>query len=878
MMQKKKVLNLSFFLSFLILIMLFSYCRRSEKALSHVIPLDEGWHLQSSVELSEGGEFLSQPGLDVRDWYPTSMPSTVLAALVKNGVYEDPFFGKNLEDIPTAQFKNTWWYRKEFEQDKIKAGSNVRLVLEGINYSANIWLNGKRIASADKLLGAFRIFEIDITDALVQGTNTLAIEVLPPKPGDFAIGFVDWNPRPPDENMGIWRSVKLHLSGPVSIDDPFVRCEVDLETLEEASLTVSADLTNHTGERISGVLRGEIEDLQFEKSFVLEPHEKQEISFRPEEFGALTLSQPRLWWPNNLGDPNLYPLKMTAAVDGDVSDVQDTHFGIREVSDYINESGHRGYKINGKKVLIRGAGWVDDLFLVEDPKKIESQIGYARHMNLNALRLEGFWGSSQMLYDLADQYGILLMAGWSCHWEWEDYLGKPVDKFGGIQTPEEMDLIARSLRDQVVWLRHHPSIFVWVLGSDMLPRPELEKKYYSYLDDVDPTRPRLSACGWTESETTGPTAVKMNGPYDYVTPNYWYVDKERGGAFGFNTETGPGPQPPPLESIEKMIPQDQLWPINEYWDFHCGRNEFNTLDRYVHALHNRYGEPENVEEFARVAQVANYEAIRAMFEAFGVNKHNTTGIIQWMYNSAWPEMYWQLFDYYLMPNGAFYGVKMGSKPLNIVYNLGDKNIYIVNDTLDSFRDLTAEVRVLDMDSKVLLEENLPVSVEENRAIKIFAMPRIDGLSSVYFIDLRLKDTSDETLGRNFYWLSTKEDVLDEEGSLWFVTPNKAFADLKGLKDLPDARVETKYQFADIGDSQEIQVTLENVSDRLAFFCELNVAGSETGNSVLPIFWEDNYVSLLPGETRIISARFSKEDLKGETPVLRFSGWNVKGDK
>lgn len=877
MMQKKRGLILMCFLSFLILVMLFSYCRRSEEALSYMIPFDKGWHLQSSAELSEGGEFLSQPGLDVRSWYPTTVPSTVLAALIENDVYKDPFFGKNLEDIPTEQFKKTWWYRKEFKLDDIRAGSNARLVLEGINYSANIWLNGKKIASADKVLGAFRQFEIDVTDVLVQETNTLAVEVFPPKPGDFTIGFVDWNPRPPDENMGIWRGVKLRLSGPVSIGDPFVQCEVDLETLEEARLTVSADLTNHTGERISGVLDGEIEDIQFERSFNLEPHEKQEISFHPEEFGDLTLSHPRLWWPNNMGDPNLYRLKMTATVDGDVSDVQDIRFGIREVSDYINEGGHRGYKINGKKVLIRGAGWVDDLFLVEDPKKIEAQIEYAKHMNLNTLRLEGFWGSSQTLYDLADRNGILLMAGWSCHWEWEDYLGKPVDKFGGIKTLEEMDLIARSLRDQVVWLRNHPSIFVWVLGSDMLPRPELEKKYYSYLDEVDPTRPRLSACGLTDSEITGPTAVKMNGPYDYVTPNYWYVDKERGGAFGFNTETGPGPQPPPLESIKKMIPQDHLWPIDDYWNFHCGRNEFNTLDRYVHALNNRYGEPETVEEFARVAQVANYEAIRAMFESFGVNKHNTTGIIQWMYNSAWPEMFWQLFDYYLMPNGAFYGVKMGSEPLNIVYNLVDKDIYVVNDTLDSFDDLTAEVRVLDIDSKVLLMENIPVSIGENTAIKIFEMPRIESLSSVYFIDLRLKNTSGETLGRNFYWLSTKEDVLDEEGSLWFVTPNKTFADLKGLKDLPDAKVETKYQVIDLGDRQEMQITLENVSDRIAFFLELNIAGSETGNSILPIFWDDNYVSLLPGETRKISARFLIEDLKGEAPVFRLSGWNVKGD-
>lgn len=861
-----------------VLVLFLPSCRQSADTFPFETALDDGWHIRSSAEVSEEGESLSRSGYDVQNWYPTTVPSTVLAALVKNRIYGDVFFGKNLENVPAEPFKNSWWYRKEFALENIEAFSHARLILEGINYRANIWLNGNKIASADKLFGAFRIFEIDITDVLIQGTNTLALEVLPPQPGDFTIGFVDWNPRPPDENMGIWREVKLRLSGPVSIDNPFVRSEVNLDTLEEARLIVSADLVNRTGEKVSGVLNGEIEDIRFEQSFLLEPFEEREISFHPEEFGSLALSRPLLWWPNNMGEQNLYPIRLTASVDGRVSDVQDFKFGIRDVSDYINERGHRGYKINGKKVLIRGGGWVDDLFLVEDPKKIEIQIKYAKHMNLNVLRLEGFWGSSQTLYDLADRYGLLLMAGWSCHWEWEEYLGKPVDKFGGIQTPEEMDLIARSLRDQVVWLRNHPSVFVWALGSDRLPRPELEKKYYTILNGIDPTRPTLAACGYLESEISGPTAVKMNGPYDYVTPNYWYEDKKRGGAFGFNTETGPGPQPPPLESIMKMIPQDHLWPIDDEWNFHCARNEFNTLDRYIHALDNRYGAAKSVEEFARIAQVASYEAMRAMFESFGVNKHNATGIIQWMYNSAWPAMFWQLFDYYLMPNGAFYGAKTGSEPLNLVYNYGSEDIYIVNDTLHAFENLTAEVRVLNVDSKALLSESIPVSVDENTSKKIFDMSPMDGLSSVYFLDLKLKDADGKAVSRNFYWLSIKKDVLDETNSTWFYTPNQSFADFKGLKDLPEVQVKASCRIADLGNEQEIQVSLENLSDTIALFIELKLIGEESGDSVLPIFWDENYLSLLPGETRKISARFLKEDLKGEAPVFRFSGWNVKGDR
>ena len=863
-------------LSFIVLvIMCFLACQGPAEVPQFPILLDKGWHIQSAAELSATGDQISSPGFDIQGWYPTNVPSTVLAVLVQNGVYRDPFFGKNLDSIPTGQFKQAWWYRKEFSLRGYNAFTNARLVFEGINYSADIWLNGKKVASADKVTGAFRVFEIDVTDVLVKGTNTLAVKVQPPKLGDFTIGFVDWNPRPPDENMGLWREVKLRLSGPVSINNAFVQSRVNLETLDEAWLKVSADLVNHCSEDISGVLRGEIDTITFNHPFSLRPKEKKQIIFQPDEHQALHLKHPRLWWPNNLGDPNLYTLKLTAAVDGNISNVESIRFGIREVSDYINEEGHRGYTVNGKKVLIRGGGWVDDMFLAEDQKRVRAQIRYAKHMNLNAIRLEGFWGSSQTLYDLADEYGILIMAGWSCHWEWEGRLGKPTDKFGGIQTPEEMDLISRSLRDQVVWLRNHPSILVWVLGSDMLPRPELEKKYYEYLTEVDPKRPTLAACSSAESEISGPTAVKMNGPYDYVTPNYWYVDKKRGGAFGFNTETGPGPQPPPLESIKRMIPEDHLWPIDDHWDFHCARKEFSTLARYNLALKNRYGAPGSVEEYARVAQAASYEAMRAMFEAFGVNKPDTTGIIQWMYNSAWPAMFWQLFDYYLMPSGAFFGTKTGSEPLNIVYNYGDKDIYLVNDTLFSFDGLKAEVRILDINSKEVFTKDIPVSIGENRSQKILEMPLIENLSTIYFVDLRLKDGTEKIRGRNFYWLSAKEDILDEKNSTWFYTPNKAFADLTGLKALPEARIKETHKFIDMGGSQEIQITLENTSDKIAFFIELNVCNEETGNSVLPVFWEDNYVSLLPGETRIIRARFSREDLKGENPAFRWSGWNVK---
>lgn len=836
--------------------------------------LRENWLIRSSADVDDSGEAVSSPTYDAKDWQPASVPTTVLAALVKNGAYGDLYFSKNLEEIPTEQFEHAWWYRTEFALEDDGRFEHARLAFDGINYRANVWLNGERVASCDSIVGAFRRFELDITKLARDGTNVLAVEVFPPRPGDFTVGFVDWNPSPPDSNMGIWREVRVLRSGAVSISDPFVESKVNLETLAQAALTVTADLVNHGDGPVSGTLKGEIEGSEFSREVSLAPGERKRVRFSPDQFPQLNLSPARLWWPNNLGEPNLYELKLSFAIDNRTSDEQTVRFGIREVSDYITEDGHRGYMINGQKVLIRGGGWVDDLLLADDTRRLEAQVRYTKHMNLNTIRLEGFWGSSQELYDLCDEHGLLLMVGWSCHWEWESYVGKPEDEFGCITTDEDMDLIARSWKDQVVWLRNHPSIFVWFVGSDKLPRPELERKYIEVLDECDATRAYLAAAKNLESEVSGFTGVKMSGPYAYVPPVYWYVDTSYGGAFGFNTETGPGAQPPPLEGLKRMIPEDHLWPPDDYWDYHCARREFGSIKRYERTLNARYGAPQDVSEFARTAQLVNYEAMRAMFEAFGANKGKATGVIQWMLNSAWPKMYWQLYDYYLMPNGAFYGARKACEPIHILYDYGDHDVCVVNDTFAPLENLRAEVRILTMSSREVFAETAAVSVAANASARVMHVPDVAGLSTTYFLDLRLTDRNGQQVSDNFYWLSTKEDILDVEKTEWFVTPIKEHADLTGLRDLPEAAVKVQHKWEHAGDERTVRVTLENPTDRIAFGVELVVAGKRSGAWVLPVYWDDNYMSLLPGETREVTASFSASDLNGDEPVLKVSGWNV----
>ncbi|MFN8240499.1 MAG: glycoside hydrolase family 2 TIM barrel-domain containing protein [Bacteroidales bacterium] len=551
-----------------------------------------------------------------------------------------------------------------------------------------------------------------------------------------------------------------------------------------------------------------------------------------------------------------------------------TRFGIRKVEDYFNSHGYRGYKLNGKEILIKGGGWVDGMFLNDTEDKIRAQMEYVRHTHMNTIRLEGFWGNSEKFYDLADELGILLMAGWSCQWEWNGYLDKPEDEFMSIRTPEDIKLILDYTRDHISWLRNHPSIFVWVLGSDKLPRPELEAKYHQLFSKIDTSRPLLFSCKDQVSSISGKTGVKMRGPYDYVSPNYWYIDSINGGAFGFNTETGPGPQVPSLEVVKSMIPEDKLWPLNKMWNFHCGRNEFQTLDRYLTAFNKRYGKQANAEDFTFKSQASNLESMRAMYEAFAVNREKTTGIIQWMYNSAWPKLIWQFWDYNLLPNGAFYGARIGARQLNIVYNYGDNSVYVTNQTHEEKQKLEAKLEIYSINGTRLFDKTFSTSVLPDASNLVSILPTGIDYTRVFFLKLYLKDANQQLLADNIYWLSTKKDTPDFNKTEWFYTPLSDYADLTGLNYLQEAKIELQDTLTVKGDDCEMQVRIKNTGKPVAFLIELSIVGENSGKSVVPVLWDDNYISLVPGEEKSVKATFSRSSLKGDKPVLRYKGWNL----
>ncbi len=827
--------------------------------------LSDGWKIQSSDIITQTGGTLSSGNVPDTEWYSAKVPSTVLGTLAgEHGLYPDAFMGTNYDKvIDRDDFEPSWWYVNEFSVPPLKPDQRVTLEFEGISYSAEVWLNGVRIASRREMKGPFRQFRFDITDIIAE-KNTLAVEVFRAEDGDFNIGFVDWNPRAADESMGIFRPVWIRYSGAVSVSNTAVRSKVDLSDLDEAWLTVETTLKNLSDETVSGDLVCSIEGRSFRYPVTLEPEETRILTIDADDDSRLHIKNPRLWWCHNLGSPEMYEMDVVFVTDSKESDSQHIDFGIRQIEDYMTEEGHRGFILNGKKVLIKGAGWTDDIFLRNPDERNEIELEYVKDMNLNTVRFENIWGTSRNVYDLCDRKGLLALVGWSCFWEWEVYSRTPNDQYGCIKEEEDMDMIAESWRDQIIWLRNHPSIIAWYSGSDMLPRPELEQRYIDILPEID-DRPYVGAAKALVSGLTGPTGMKMVGPYDYEGPSYWYSPEAPGGAFGFNTETGIGAQMPMKESIMKMIPADRLWPLGKEYDYHCttAGEAMHSLDVLKEVTALRYGPSTDLDDFLLKAHHLDYDGTRAMFEAFRVNVPRSTGLIQWMLNSAWPSLYWQLYDWYLEPVASYWSVKKACAPQQLVFNYADKHIYAVNDEADDF-SLTAHAEVYDIDGKLLTDARCDAEMTAGCPKRLFEIPAAE---NVAFLFLSLKDSEGNEVADNVYCLSPVEEIHDWANYNWIRTGLLQHADYKPLAEMRKAELSSTIRKS--GDTVELTVT--NRSDVVAFFVRAALKEAD-GELVTPAFWNDNFFSLKPGETRTFTCRTADRNVRGRN--IEISGWNT----
>ena len=846
--------------------------------------LADGWAIQSSKVVPEDGVAISAPGYSTTGWYATRVPTTVFAALVDNGVYPDPTVGMALRDVPGMDYPPgfnfrdfdmaednpyavPWWFRTEFDVPADAAGKRVLLGFRGVNYRAGVWLNGQPVTTRDDLAGTYRQFEIDVTDHVAPGAkNALALAVEAPLLTDLAHNFVDWNPMPPDKDMGLWREAYVRVTGPVVLTAPHVLSKLDLPSLAVAHLTVSVDARNATAQPVDATVKGTVGDVTFQQVVTLAAGETRTLVFAPADFPQLDLVNPRVWWPIGLGDHPLYDLSLGADVAGVPSDGATVRFGLREFTSELTADGYRVFKVNGHRILIRGGAWSPDWMFRVDLDRERDEVRMVAHLGLNAIRFEGKLGDEHLL-DLFDEGGILVMMGWCCCDYWERW---------NLWSAGTLDIARESVRSQALRLRNRASVFTWLNGSDNPPPPDVETAYLKVLADTGWDIPIVSSAGNTPTTVSGPSGVKMKGPYEYEPESYWLADTERGGAFGFATEISPGEAIPPVESLKRFLPADHLWPPDDVWNFHGGAGVFAGVDKFTHALEARYGAATGLEDYALKAQMLAYDAHRAMLEGYGQSKYRATGVIQWMLNNAWPSLIWHLYDFYLRAGGSYYGAKKALEPLHVQYGWDDRSIVVVNSTWTDLAGVKVHAEVFDVTMKSLWSKDATVDVPDDGVVKAFQVPAIDGLPTTYFLDLALAQGG-SSVSRNFYVLSTKADVLDYTRSDWYYTPVTQHADLTGLNALPQVELHAEWLPGDVQSPEAgaVGLLLANKSKSLAYFVHLAAYDHDGGDEILPTFWTDNDLPLLPGESRYLYADWTVPGGMTGNEAVRIDGWNVK---
>lgn len=893
-------------------------------------PLHTGWSLQSACKVQSDGATISTAAFHPTGWIVTTVPTTVLAAQVAAGIFKDPDYGTNMRSIPGttypigANFSNQpmspdspyhcgWWYRKTVTVPAADKGKTLWLRFAGINYRGNLWINGQKVADDQTFKGAFTQFDFDVTRYLVAGKeNAVAVEVFAPTETDLAMTWVDWSPMPPDKVMGIWQNVDLVATGPVEVTSPEVETHFADASLKEADLTVYAELRNATGKPVSGVLTATLEGMHVEQPVQLAANEARSVSFTPDAFAKLKIKNPHIWWPYQMGQPNLETLSLSFTAGGHISDAVTTRYGIREItSELIDKStkgndiiaakpeplpppeppapprpprGARGaggqraprpvgpppppqkvyslYRVNGKPILIRGGGYTPDMMLRNDSEKLRAQFRMVRDMGLNTIRSEGKMEPEEF-FNLADEQGVLVIIGWSCCDRWERW---------PQWTDENKQVAHDSLQSQILRLRIHPSVMLWMNGSDHPPTPDIETMYLKEESDLHWPNPIVSSATERATSVTGESGVKMRGPYDYEAPNYWETDTSmHGGAFGFATEIGPGPAIPRLDSMKKFIPAADIWPHDDTWRYHAGSGQYRDVTIFNKAMDEIYGGAQTAVEYDRISQAMAYDGERAMFEAYSRNKYTSTGVIQWMLNNSWPSLIWHLYDYYLDTGGGYFGTKKANEPLHIQYSYDDHSIWVVNSTYAAAPDLTASATVYDVNLNKIFEDKKTVQSGPDSAESAIPIPDKVFAAGVSFVELSLKNKSGAVVSRNFYWVPAKASTYDwtKRGDN---TPILTYEDMTALKKLPQAKVDATVEI--VGGKAEVH--LHNPSNALAFQVAVTTNADEgerkSGEKVSPVLWSDNYVELLPGESLTLSASLPAK--MSSTPEFHISGWNI----
>lgn len=876
------------------------------------VELAENWRLASAKDVPADGAAISRPDYQDGNWYPVRrMPGTVLEILQEDGVYPNLYYGKNmLEKVPQDLYQQDWWYRATFTAPAGHAA--YTLEFPGINYRAEIWLNGQRIADSKQIVGMYAAHELNVTKWMKPASrNTLAVKVTPEQliqdatgveladswfdwlnwkylgykgefktPPLFGVSFV------PDRNAGVWKPVYLRMTGDVRLQHAWVNPELSLPQ-SIARLTVYADLHNLSTEPVSGTLKGTITRegkpaIQLQQALSLTPGQELSVEFSPEKYSNLIVTNPDLWWPYTIGKPNLYELHLEFLQNNEVSDRAQIPFGIRSITQHrdndeqfpdVGKGGNFYLQINGRDFLVRGADYTPDILYRYDPEREAQILAYVKDLGLNMLRWESKI-SSEHIIDLADEQGIPLMFGWMCCNQWEKW-----DQW----SEEDHRVASESLRSQILMLRPHASVIVWANGSDGRPPQSVLKDYHQILSDLHWPNATVDTVSSFAKDANGDRlwdGILMEGPYSWRPPNYWFAG-EYVPSRGASVEQGDNEHIPTLESLKKFIPPDKLWPINDTWYFHAGAIVgASTLADIQKAVDHRYGPSSNVEEFVRKAQLVHYENTRAQFEDFaasGWSNHKVT--MYWMLNSHWPSFYGNIVDYYLSPNGTYYGAKTGLRPLSVVFDAyarGDHSaarIIVFNQTPLDQRGLRVRVRVYDLDGKLRDDRSAKgVQVATNGAVQVLTLPRYPQSSPVFFVRCQLFASAGKLVSDNTYWQSQKDDDLGGRSNDFALNLKQvSWADMTALNTMLPVRLEVGAERFTADGQTQVTIHLRNSSEHIAFFERATITASEGGDEILPIQYDDNYITVYPRESAEIHGTVARA---ASSNWVRLEGYNT----
>jgi hypothetical protein len=895
--------------------------------------LDGTWFLQSSSQVPQAGAAVSVPGFGTKGWHPARVPTTVLNALVKNGVYPDPRVGLNNFRIPDisdaanathglAAFshlpgkRNPWqdptWFRTEFRLPPSGPGQRQWLDLDSVNYRADVWLNGHLVAGARDVVGMFRRFRFDVTGCARPGAvNALAVLVHPvdhygnPLPGRIAqvfgpprgadpelfkdetlklSGGYDCAPVVRDRNTGLCQAVAVRSTGPVVIEEPWVVTDLPLPDTSRADLTLRATLVNTSDTPRTVTLEGTIalltrfefptwtrtfdarmEPIRFQRTFHLAPHATTQVRLAPADLPQLTVRQPHLWWPNGYGEPYLHTLDLVCRTPEGVSDRARTTFGIRTVSSTVKElqgSHGRIFLVNGRRVFCRG-GWIQpEAWLDTDLRRVYDEARLLAEANLNVLGNEDAPAPSEAVMDSYDKFGLMA---------WETFQQcfrmNPTDP-ATAGNPLDHALALADTRDIIQRYRNHPSLVAWCAANETTPCEAIYMPMRQAVRELDGTRPFLASTNidWDVDRFTPylkpdlPLGVTDKGHPGYCwhpADDYFRTILEVKDQM-FRDELGV-PSVPVYSSLKKFIPGlgqgdpsapyyplDAVWAEHDAWD--GDGYAFRAYDRWIREA---YGRPASAWDYARKAQFVNADSYRAMFEAANHRMWDiTSGVMLWKLNACWPSLVWQIYDAYQNPNAAYYATKKACEPVHTQMNAHDRTLAVINATPIERPGLTLTARVLDLDLKVRWEQRIQVQAGSDRCQEVGKVPEIPGITPVHFVQLELRDAAGAVVSSNFYWLSS--------------SPKPDFRALEALAQV-DPEVQARLERRE--GEFVAEVTVRNATDRLVLLKRLVVTRGPGGEEIAPVFWSDNYLTLLPGETRRIRASFAAADAAGKEPVV-----------